>query len=126
VRKEVLVDFLLDALGGLGAEGSVGARIVGTRAMADLNRKFRGRRGPTDVLSFPSGEEEEAGLIYLGDIAVCGPVAAEAALEEGIHPEVELKRLLLHGLLHLLGYDHEADGGRMKRKERAMRKKLGI
>jgi probable rRNA maturation factor len=126
VRREVLVEFLLDAMGELGVEGSVGARIVGTRAVSELNRKFRGRSGPTDVLSFPSGEEDETGLIYLGDIAVCGPVAAEAASGEGIRPEVELKRLLLHGLLHLLGYDHETDGGRQKRKERVLRKKFGL
>jgi probable rRNA maturation factor len=126
VRREALVEFLLDAMGEMEAEGSVGARIMGTRSIAEMNRKYRGRSGPTDVLSFPSGEKEETGLVYLGDIAVCGPVAAEAARGEGIRTEVELKRLLLHGLLHLLGYDHETDRGRMARKERALRKKLGL
>jgi probable rRNA maturation factor len=126
VDREGLVDFLLDALAELGADGAVGVRIVGERTIAEMNRRFRSKRGPTDVLSFPSGEEDEPGLIYLGDIAVCGPVAARAAKADGIRLEVELKRLLLHGVLHLLGHDHEVDGGKMARKERALRKKMGI
>lgn len=126
VRKEHLVAFLLDVLGELDAEGSVGVRIVGERTIADLNRRFRGKKGSTDVLSFPSGEMEDSGAVYLGDIAVCGPVAAAAAKADGIPKEREIKRLLLHGLLHLLGYDHETDGGRMARKEKALRKKMGI
>lgn len=121
-----LVGFLLDAMGELEAEGSVCARIVGARTMADLNRRYRGKPGPTDVLSFPSGEEDDEGLTYLGDIAVCGPVAAAAAREAGHPLAEELRRLLLHGLLHLMGYDHETDGGRMVRKERSLRKRLGL
>lgn len=124
--REKLVGFMLDALGAVGAEGGVGARITGARAMARLNRRYRGKAGTTDVLSFSSGHEDEAGLTYLGDIAICGPVAAEAAEEQGISLEVVLRRLLLHGLLHLLGYDHETDGGRMVRRERVLRKKLGL
>lgn len=124
--REKLVGFMLDAMGAIGAGGGVCARIVGTRSMAGLNRRYRGKAGATDVLSFPSGEEDDSGLTYLGDIAICGPVAAEAAGEQDISLEVALRRLLLHGLLHLLGHDHEADGGRMARKERALRKKLGL
>lgn len=126
VCREPLVGFLLDVLGEVEAEGSVGVRIVGTRTIAELNRRFRGKVGPTDVLSFPSGEDDGTGLVYLGDIAICGPVAAAAAKRDGIDTEGELRRLLLHGVLHLLGYDHESDGGRMVRKERALRKKLGL
>lgn len=126
VSREALVGFLLDLLGEMGVEGSVGARIVGARTITDLNRRFRGKAGPTDVLSFPSGEDDGTGLLYLGDIAVCGPVAAQAARRDGIGTQVELQRLLLHGVLHLLGYDHEGDGGRMARKERALRKKMGL
>lgn len=126
VPQEDLVGFTLDLLGALDADGAVGIRIVSERTMAGMNRRYRAKSGATDVLSFPSGEEEEPGMTYLGDIAICGPVAAQAARTEGIRLERELKRLVLHGVLHLLGYDHEADNGRMVRKERALRKKLGI
>ena len=121
-----LVGFLLDAMGALGAEVSVGVRVVGDRTMATLNRKFRGKAGPTDVLSFPSGEPDETGLPYLGDIAIGGRVAERASKENGIGLEAEYKRLLLHGLLHLLGHDHETDGGRMVRKERTLRRRFGL
>jgi probable rRNA maturation factor len=124
--RENLVAFLLDAMGAAGAEGEVGVRIVSARTMAGLNRRFRGKPGPTDVLSFPAEPGEDVGLAYLGDIAICGPVAAEAAGRGRNRIEGELKRLLLHGLLHLLGYDHETDGGKMARRERALRKSLGI
>ena len=125
-HREALVALALDLLAELGEGGGVGVRIVGRRSMTLLNRKYRGKAGATDVLSFPSGERDESGLVYLGDIAICGPVAAEAAAEAGISVDAELRRLLLHGILHLLGYDHETDGGRMVRKERALRRKMGL
>ncbi len=126
IDRAALVEFALDVMGRLDLEGSVGVRIMADRSMAELNRKFLGRKGATDVISFPSGDEEETGLVYLGDIAVGGRVASRAAQEAGIPLEKELRRLILHGLLHLVGYDHETDRGRMKRKESGLRREFGM
>lgn len=74
--------------------------------MARLNGRYRGKPRPTDVLSFPAPEVfRRAGI--LGEIAICGPVLREQAREEGHGPALELDVLLVHGLLHLLGFDHE-------------------
>lgn len=124
--KEALVAFVLDAMSCLGATGEVGIRLCSERFMAEANRRYRGKRGPTDVLSFPSGEPAEDGGIYLGDILIAVPVAVRSAHAAGQPLETELRRLLLHGLLHLMGYDHETDGGTMERKERRLRRRWGI
>jgi probable rRNA maturation factor len=87
-----------------------------------LNREFRGQDAPTDVLSFPSAAPDGA----LGDIAVSAGRAARQAGEFGHSLETEISILMLHGLLHLLGYDHETDRGRMRRAEAKWRRKLGL
>ena len=96
--------------------GSLGARFVGDREMRRVNRQFRGNDKPTDVLSFP-GEEG-----HLGDILISVPTARRQAAEAGHGPDRELRVLLLHGVLHCLGYDHETDQGEMERLERRLRK----
>ena len=126
IDRASLLEFALDVMGRLDFEGAVGVRIMGDRAIADLNRKFLGRKGVTDVISFPSGDKDESGLVYLGDIAIGGRVASRAADGAGLPLEGELRRLLLHGLLHLVGYDHETDRGRMSRKENALRREFGL
>jgi probable rRNA maturation factor len=75
----------------------------------DLNRKYRRKDKPTDVLSFPLGERASDGKFYLGDIVVSVPKAKEQAAERGHALARELEILTIHGFLHLLGYDH--DGG---------------
>lgn len=97
-------------------------RITTDREVRELNRRFLGEDRPTDVLSFPSGD----GLGSLGDIAIAYPYARRQAAEMGHPADVELRVLLLHGLLHLLGYDHETDGGRMRRAEQRWRRRLGL
>ena len=87
-----------------------------------LNRKFRGKNYPTDVLSFPSGERQTC----LGDVAISIDRAAHQAKNLGHSIEEEIGVLMLHGVLHLLGMDHEVDGGRMSRAEGRWRKKLGL
>ncbi|HUS06316.1 MAG TPA: rRNA maturation RNase YbeY [Bryobacteraceae bacterium] len=87
-----------------------------------LNREFLGHDYPTDVLSFPSGESEGP----LGDIAISADRAADQATEFGHSLEAEIKILMLHGVLHLMGMDHESDSGEMARGERRWRKKLGL
>jgi probable rRNA maturation factor len=92
------------------------------RELQRLNREFLGKNYPTDVLSFPSGEPEHS----LGEMAI-SVTRAEAQAREFGHPvDTEIKILMLHGLLHLLGMDHETDRGRMARAEREWRRKLSL
>jgi len=100
---------LLRALGHAGAELSVS--LVGDAEMAELNARFRGRRGPTDVLSFSLVEGEHAGYrgALLGDVVIGVAVARRQAKAAGHGLDEELARLLIHGALHLLGHDHERD-----------------
>lgn len=101
---------------------------VSDRAMRELNSRWRGKRGTTDVLSFPSGQEEfEKGEgASLGDVVVSVEQAARQAAEHGLDFEGEVRQLILHGLLHLCGYDHETDGGEMNALELRLRRRLGI
>lgn len=93
--------------------------------MRTLNRSFRNKNYSTDVLSFPaSGTFAEPG--YLGDIVIATGVARRQADEAGHPVTTELKVLALHGLLHLLGYDHDADAGEMAKAETRLRKKAGL
>lgn len=103
------------------ARGEVCVAFVSDAAIRTLNARYRGKDAATDVLSFPSGD---AGS--LGDIAIAVGVATRQAAAAG-HPfGVEARVLALHGLLHLLGYDHETDGGRMRRAERRLRRAGGL
>ena len=110
--------------------GGAGATVVfvSDRAMRELNRRWRGKRGTTDVLSFPAGQEEfEKGEgLSLGDVVVSVEQAARQAAEHGLDFEGEVRQLILHGLLHLCGYDHERDGGEMNALELRLRRRLGI
>lgn len=126
IPKDELVSFALDLLGRLKLEGEIGVRICSERTMASFNRRFRGVHGATNVLAFPNGEKLPGGGNYLGDILIAAPVAARSAEEAGDSLENELKRLLLHGILHLAGYDHETDGGTMDRKERNLKREWGL
>jgi probable rRNA maturation factor len=101
---------------------------VSDRAMRELNRRWRGKAGTTDVLSFPAGQDEfeRAEGASLGDVVVSVEQAARQAAEHGLSFENELEQLILHGLLHLCGYDHETDGGEMNALELKLRRRLGI
>ena len=98
---------------------SLGIRLTSEREMRDLNRRFRRKDEPTDVLSFP-GEEFPEGR-HLGDIAISVPTARRQASAQGHELSRELQVLLLHGVLHCLGYDHETDDGTMARLEAELR-----
>lgn len=110
--------------------GGAGATVafVSDRAMRQLNRRWRGKVGTTDVLSFPAGQEEfERGAgASLGDVVVSVEQAARQAAEHGLDFEGEVRQLILHGLLHLCGYDHETDGGEMNALELKLRRRLVI
>ena len=97
---------------------SLGVRFASDREVRRANRAFRGKDKPTDVLSFPG---EDGG--HLGDILISVPTARRQAAAAGQPVERELRILLLHGVLHCLGYDHETDQGEMERLERRLRKR---
>jgi|SRR5688572_2793722 probable rRNA maturation factor len=103
------------------ARGAVTIALVPDARIRALNRQFRRKDHPTDVLSFPAGEP---GL--LGDIVIALGVARRQAAEAGHAFGTELRVLALHGLLHLLGYDHEHDEGQMARLEKRLRTRGGL
>jgi probable rRNA maturation factor len=96
--------------------------LTGDRELRRLNKQFLGHNYATDVLSFPSGEP----IGPLGDIAISLERAKAQAAEFGHRIEQEVRILLLHGVLHLLGHDHETDGGRMRELETRWRRAYGL
>jgi probable rRNA maturation factor len=104
----------------LGVEGELSLVLAGDRLLHRLNREFRGKDQATDVLSFP-GEGGEAGL---GDVVISVETALRNARCLGRTLAQELDVLALHGLLHVLGHDHETDDGTMERLERRLRRRL--
>ncbi|MBN2431174.1 MAG: rRNA maturation RNase YbeY [Acidobacteria bacterium] len=110
--------FLRRAAGWLDADnGELTVIFATSHRIRNLNRRYRDRDESTDVLSFPDGESSEAGLIYLGDIIIAPTVAARNAELYGNSLVDEFAMLLVHGLLHLFGYDHESDQGEMMRRQ---------
>ncbi|MFZ0661140.1 MAG: rRNA maturation RNase YbeY [Acidobacteriaceae bacterium] len=105
--------------------GTVSVLLTGDAEVRRLNREFRGKDRATDVLSFPAGDGPGRARIA-GDLAISVETAAKEAERRGHSLELELRVLLLHGVLHLAGYDHETDSGEMARKENTLRKKLGL
>jgi len=122
---------------GLAADTELSVILVDVDEISQYNQRFMGRSGPTDVLAFPV-EELEAGKppvgfangppVTLGDIFVCPQIVAEQAVEAGTNMEQEMALILTHGLLHLLGYDHDSDpeAERMADRERALLAAAGI
>jgi len=140
VAMRPLESFLRKVKRELGAnESEVTVCLVSDKAMARLNESFRNKKGPTDVLSFPtvarprpvrvrrrlhaanSGEQQ-----YLGDIAISPATARRYATSHDRTLASELRVLIVHGVLHLLGYDHETDRGEMDKIERKLRKRFGL
>jgi probable rRNA maturation factor len=115
--------------------------LVSDAEIAGMNQSFRKKRGPTDVLSFPAVKLRkptqsrrptaaavslDSDAASLGDIAIAPAVAKRNAKNYGRTLPAELKILILHGVLHLLGFDHEADRGEMDRTEKKLRRRLGL
>jgi probable rRNA maturation factor len=111
---------------------SLTVAFVSDKKMKELNSLYRGKKTTTDVLSFPAAEEFEdlnasaESESYLGDIAISLEQAQRQALENKLDFETEIKQLILHGILHLCGYDHETDNGEMNDRELKLRDKLKI
>lgn len=110
------------------ARGDVVVALVGDRTMRALNQRYRRIDRVTDVLSFPATDPAAPASqdSYLGDIVIANGVARRQARAEGHPLGSELRCLALHGLLHLLGYDHVSDTGQMARLERRLRRKGGV
>lgn len=123
------------------ARGVVSVALVSDRRVRALNRTYRGKDYATDVLSFGAAGPKDppykraspdpspkplAPSPFLGDIVIARGVARRQARDAGHSEHTELRVLALHGLLHLLGYDHERDDGRMRRVERRLRRKGGL
>jgi probable rRNA maturation factor len=119
-----LARFLASAQAAVRLKGQVTVLLTTDEAIRKLNRQFRGKNKATDVLSFPAAGLGAEGMA--GDLAISLPTAVRQAAEQGHSSAVEIKVLVLHGLLHLAGYDHEADEGRMARRELALRAKLKL
>jgi probable rRNA maturation factor len=119
-----LARFLSEAQAAVRLKGQVTVLLTTDAAIRRLNAQFRGKNKATDVLSFPAegiGAEEIA-----GDLAISVPTALRQAVEQGHSLSIEIKVLILHGLLHLAGYDHEADTGQMALRERLLRARLNL
>ena len=119
-----LARFLAAAQAAVRLKGQVTVLLTTDAAIAKLNRQFRGKNKATDVLSFPASGVGAEGMA--GDLAISVTTAMGQAAEQRHSLAVEIKVLVLHGLLHLAGFDHEVDDGKMARRERLLRARLGL
>ena len=121
--KRDLNRFLASAIEVLGLTGEFSVLLTGDEQLRALNLQFRGKDKPTDVLSFPALAETALGG---GDLAISLETASAQAADHGHTLQMEVKLLILHGLLHLAGYDHERDKGQMRRRETLLRKQFDL
>lgn len=124
LSKAGLTRFLNRARSEIGLEGEVDVLLADDSTLQRLNRAFRGKNKPTDVLSFPA--PEEIAQTHAGDLAVSLETAARQAAAYGHDLRDEVRILLLHGLLHLSGLDHETDDGEMAAREAELRRELRL
>ncbi len=115
--------FLKQAQRAVGLKGEVSLLLADDARLCELNRSFRRKNKPTDILSFPAAENPEG---IVGDLAISVETAARQAAEHGHTLQEEVHVLLLHGVLHLAGMDHEHDGGEMRERESELRKTLKL
>ena len=125
--REIIESWVRHALAG--SAGAIAVRVVDEAESAELNQRFAGKPGPTNVLAFPAGDvpgHDE--LPLLGDIVICGPIVAREAAEQGKSLEAHWAHIVMHGCLHLVGYDHieGKDAVVMEAKERMLLAELGI
>lgn len=121
-----LAHFLTKARSAVRLRGQVSVLLTTDEAQRKLNRRFRGKNKPTDVLSFPADLSAPSGGQIAGDLSISIPIARRQAIQHGHSLSVEIKVLMLHGILHLAGYDHETDSGEMARRERRLRTQLRL
>ena len=123
--KRDLNRFLVKATEALGLAGDFSVLLTGDEQLRAMNLQFRGVDKPTDVLSFPA-LPEAANCGQGGDLAISLETAAIQAADHGHSLQMEVKVLILHGLLHLAGYDQERDRGQMRRRESLLRKQFDL
>jgi len=123
LSRAVLARFLNRARAAVGIEGEVHVLLAGDATLRRLNRQFRGKNVATDVLSFPA---VESGAGVAGDLAISLETAARQAKQFGHSLRDEVRVLLLHGVLHLAGFDHERDAGEMAAREAELRRELRV
>ncbi len=129
-----LRDWALRALEATDRRGELTIRIVGEDESAELNTRYRGKQGPTNVLAFPSepipsgAPGEGAELLPVGDLVICAPVVIREAAEQGKRPDAHWAHMVVHGTLHLAGFDHETarDARTMEAQERELLATLGF
>lgn len=121
---QTLTRFLKAAQTEVRLRGAVSVLLTNDAAIRRLNKTFRGKNKATDVLSFPAAEQSRGEVA--GDLAISVDTSRRQAREHGHPLATEIKILMLHGLLHLAGYDHELDDGQMARREQTLRKKLAL
>jgi probable rRNA maturation factor len=129
LTEGVIERFVLRARRAAKLRGVVNVLVTGSAALRSLNRQFLGKDKATDVLSFPASSavsKPRKKSPLAGDIAISADVASENAARFGHSPAEEVKILALHGILHLAGFDHERDNGRMARTEARLRKTLKL
>ncbi len=124
VRQSSLDGFLARAKRATKLAGEVNVLVTSSREMERLNRQFRQKNQATDVLSFPADDKTIGGVA--GDIAISADIARDNARRLGHSITREIQILILHGVLHLAGYDHEQDNGKMALKEARLRKSLAL
>lgn len=123
--------FLARAQKAVPVSGEVSVRFTSDREIRELNKTFRGKNKPTDVLSFPAVQFSSSRVadkcpVLAGDLAISIDTAERQAAQFGHSLQIELKILLLHGLLHLAGYDHESDQGEMAAREEELRRRFRL
>ncbi len=123
LSKSGLTSFLNRAIGAVGLSGNVDVLLADDATLRRLNKTFRGKNKATDVLSFPSIENPDS---HAGDLAISLDTASRQAAALGHNLRDEVRILLLHGLLHLSGLDHEVDDGKMAAREAELRRELKL
>jgi probable rRNA maturation factor len=126
LSPSTLERFVLRARRVVHLRGTVNVLVTNSGELRSLNRRFRGKDKPTDVLSFPSPAVERAKASIAGDVAISAKIARENARKLGHSVADEVKILVLHGILHLAGFDHERDNGEMARQESRLRRQLKL
>ena len=126
LRRRALAAFLTQAAEAVRLRGDVSVLLTGDKEIRRLNREFRHKDHATDVLSFPPPHALNGHRHSAGDLAISIETAKRQAEEFGHPLATELQILVLHGVLHLGGYDHESDRGEMARKEAALQKRFGL
>ncbi|HEY1768111.1 MAG TPA: rRNA maturation RNase YbeY [Terracidiphilus sp.] len=124
--NRVLARFLAEAKAAVRLKGQATVLLTSDPAIRRLNRQFRGKNQVTDVLSFPAEELIRSRENIAGDLAISVETARRQAAEQDHTLAMEIKILILHGLLHLAGYDHDTDEGQMGRRERLLRTRFGL